>query len=386
MEISMKKKQTQKNNHLKIQIFEIFSMAALMVAIAFAVFGLSKTVSDIDDATISRTPEAILASAGVAEDKNVFLSVAYFDQRADECVDLYDANAGKAVKDRQFEWSECGYYNKGLEQGIVDYQLSDEYLPVAKGGKLMSNRGVTDMTRWFDAVEGKSASYTGNLKMEYQADKAEFAFYQNEFYPLDEVDFSKDDIANSDSHNHLFTMNFAVPFMALLSGNESFEITADDDTFVYVGDKLAIDLGGIHDAMSGRFIINKDGEVYAAVGDQDLAFTGITVNNEDGSIVRIYHADRDSSESVFKVRFTGMNLIVTESKLADREDEGLQIAYDPTDPTYVAPLGESSVVEPDNTKSFIVLATVEGIMVIIFAVLLSLSIRNMVHRKLDIKK
>ena len=77
-----------------------------------------------------------------------------------------------------------------------------------------------------------------------------------------------------------------------------------------------------------------------------------------------------------------MNLSVTDAKLANREDEGLQIAYDPTDPTYVAPLGETSVVKPDNTKGFILLVTVEGIMVIIFAILLSLSIRNMVRRKI----
>ena len=73
---------------------------------------------------------------------------------------------------------------------------------------------------------------------------------------------------------------------------------------------------------------------------------------------------------------------MTDAKLANREDEGLQIAYDPTDPTYVAPLGETSVVKPDNTKGFILLVTVEGIMVIIFAILLSLSIRNMVRRKI----
>ena len=377
----MKKQQSKKNNHTKIQIFEIFSMATLFVALGFAIFGMSKTVSDIDKAAIAKTPDAILASAGVSEDENVFLSVAYFDQKADECIDLYDDNSWKAAEGRQFEWTECGYYNKGLEQGMVSYQLNDEYLPVAKGGNLTSNRGLKDMNRWFNAVDGKSASYTGNLKLDYRSDIAEFSFYKDEFYPLDEVEFSNGDAANKDGHNHLFTMNFAVPFTALLSGQERFEIVADDDTFVYVGDKLAIDLGGIHSEMPGRFSINEKGEVYAGVGLQDMAYTGITVDANSGSIVRIFHADRDSEDSVFKIRFTGMNLSVTDAKLADREDEGLQIAYDPTDPTYVAPLGETSVVKPDNTKGFILLVTVEGIMVLVFAVLLAFSIRSMVRRK-----
>lgn len=377
----MKKQQTKKNN-TKIQVFEIFSMATLFVALGFAIFGMSKTVSDIDQAAISKTPDAILASAGVSEGENVFLSVAYYDQRADECINIYDEGAWKAAAERQFEWTECGYYNKGLEQGTVDYQLNDEYLPVAKGGALTSNRGLTDLTRWFSAVDGKSASYTGNLKLDYRSDIAEFSFYKDEFYPLDEVDFSDGDAVNKDGHNHLFTMNFAVPFTALLSGQERFEIVADDDTYVFVGDKLAIDLGGIHNAMPGRFTINKNGEVYAGVGTQDMAYTGIKVDDNTGSIVRIFHADRDSEDSVFKVRFTGMNLSVTNEKLANREDEGLQIAYDPTDPTYVAPLGETSVVKPDNTKGFILLVTIEGIMVIVFALLLSFSIRSMVRRKI----
>ena len=46
----MKKQQTKKNSQMKIQVFEIFSMAALFVALGFAIFGMSKTISDIDKA------------------------------------------------------------------------------------------------------------------------------------------------------------------------------------------------------------------------------------------------------------------------------------------------------------------------------------------------
>ena len=311
----------------------------------------------------------------------MFLSVAYFDQRADECIDFYNENAWKAAENRQFEWTECKYFNKGLDQGIVDYQLDDKYLPVAKGGQLTSNRGLTDMNRWFNAVEGKSASYTGNLKLDYRSDIAEFSFYKNEFYPLDEVDFSNGDIANRDGHNHLFTMNFAVPFMVLSSGGEEFEITADDDTFVFVGNKLVIDMGGIHGAATARFVIHESGEIYAAVDSEDFAYSGVNVVAGDGSVVRIFHADRDSDSSVFNVKFSGMNLGVKDVELADGGDDGVQIAYDPTDPTYVAPLGETSVVRPDSTKGLIVMATIEGIMVVVVSVLLVSVARFMIRQK-----
>lgn len=363
----MKKKQN------KSKKFGIIALTTFTVAIILAVVGMSTTMRAINEVVISKSPTAILANAGLSEEKDVFLPVAYFDQREDACVNMYDDGSQKAVQERQFEWSECGYLNKEMEQGLVEFELAENYLPVGVSGKLTPNRGI-NTERWFSEMEGKSASYTGDLKMNYKADGAEFVFYQSKFYPLDEAKFSADDEVNRDGHNHLFTMNFAVPFTVLLSGEESFEVRADDDTFVFIGDKLAIDMGGIHDATSGRFVIHENGEVYTAIENEDLAFSGITVEADAGSIVRIFHADRDSTDSTFGVKFAGMNLVITNAELANH-DGGVQIAYDPTDPSYVAPLGESSVVKPDNTKGFIVIATIEGVMVVVFAVLLLGSIR-----------
>ena len=374
----MKKKKQNQSKTFGLAALGIFVAATMLMIVGFSV-----TLSDIDEVAISHTPEAILASAGVLEDKDVLLPVAYFDQKSDGCVDLYDASASAQLYKRQFEWSGCGYHNKDIETGLVEFELSDDYLPVAVGGELTPNRGLTNMDRWFDAVEGKSASYTGNLKLDYVADGAEFSFHKARFYPLDEVDFSKGDFVNKDGHNHLFTMSFAVPFTALFSGNEEFEIVADDDTFVFVGNKLVIDMGGIHDATFGKFVIHKNGEIYTALKGKDLAYSGVTIADEKGSIVRIYHADRDADDSTFGVVFRGMNLGVTNAQLAESDTEAVQIAYDPTDPTYVAPLGESSVVEPNNTRGFIVLATIEGLMVIVFSVLMAASIRSVVKRKLQ---
>ena len=303
---NMKKKKKNQSRAFGLVALGVFVMATMLMIIGFSV-----TLSDIDEVAISRTPEAILANAGVSEEKDILLPVAYFDQKSDQCVDIYDASASSKLYKRQFEWSGCGYHSKGIETGLVEFELSDDYLPVAVGGKLTPNRGLTNLDRWFEAIDGKSASYTGNLKLDYTTEGAEFSFYKARFYPLDEVDFSKDDFVNNDGHNHLFTMSFAVPFTALFSGNEEFEIVADDDTFVYVGNKLVIDMGGIHDATSGRFVIHKNGEIYTAIKGKDLAYSGVTIADEEGSIVRIYHADRDADDSTFGVVFRGMNLGVT---------------------------------------------------------------------------
>lgn len=371
-------KQQKKNKSL---IFGGIALVALVLGVGVAIFGLSNTVGEITEKAISKTPEAILASAGVDEEEPVSVPVLYYDQRADDCVNLYDRNLKNELERRQFEWSRCRYYNKEIEQGLAEFELGEGYLPVATGvGKLTANRGV-DFTRWFSAVDGKSASYAGMLKMQYVKNGAEFIFEAPDFYPLDEVGFSAGDMGNEDGHNHLFTMNFAVPFTVLLSGMESFEVNADDDTFVYIGDKLVLDMGGIHDAVVGKFVIRENGEIYSGVNNQELAYSGVNVNEGDGSIVRIYHADRDSADSTFNVKFSGMNLSVTDAKLAKGSDDGVQVAYDPSDPTYVAPLGESSVFRPDSTKGLIVMATIEGVMIVVVSVLAVSVARFMVKQK-----
>ena len=371
----MKKSKKQSHN---TKVFGWTALAVLSLVIILTIIGLSNTMGEIADKAISHTPDAILASAGVSENDPVSVPVLYYDQISDECVNLYDVSMKDALNARQFEWSSCGYYNKELEQGLVDFELSDEYLPVALGGKLTPNRGI-EMSRWFGSVDGKSASYAGTLNMQYSSDGAEFAFSAKNFYPLDEAKFSAGDIVNKDGHNHLFTMNFAVPFTVLASGAEEFTIRADDDTFVYVGDKLVLDMGGIHDALSGRFVIYKTGEIYSGVGDEDLAYSGVNVTAEEGSIVRIFHADRDSADSTFSVKFAGMNLSVTNAELAD--SNGLQVAYDPSDPSYVAPLGESKVFQPDSTKGLIVIATIEGAVVVVAAVLIASVARSLTKQK-----
>lgn len=378
-----KKRQKAEKKQGRLWVFGAFSFVAFVAVLLCLSLGMSNTIDGLKKEAISRSPDAILANAGLSEDKDVFLSVVYLDQRQDECVNMYTTSKNEALRERQFEWGECGYHNKEIEKGMASYELSEEKFPVLSAGKLTSNRGLGNAERWFTAVEGKSASFLGTLGLKYEKEGTDFYFYREEFYPLDEVKFSEGDSVNRDGHNHLFTMSFAVPFTVLAGGSEKFEITADDDTFVYVGDKLAIDMGGIHDKVTGSFVIHDDGEVYAGVDDEELAYTGIRLDEGAGSMVRIFHADRDADDSTFGVKFVGMNISFVDSSKLARENDGVQIAYDPTDATYEAPLGQSVVVQPDNTRGYMIMATIEGVMVVVFAVLAVIAARIMIRRRVE---
>lgn len=370
-----------KKQKQKARMFGIVSLAVFVGATLLIVFAMSKTIAEVREIAVSNSSDILLANAGLKENEGVNLQVSYFDQRADECVNVYDDTQMALLKERQFGWFECGYYNERLEQGMVGFELDEQYLPIAKSGDLITNRGLFDMSRWFSEVEGKSKAFIGTIRLDYNPEDTSFSFHQNSFYPLDKVEYDKSEIVNKDGHNHLFTMNFAVPFTVLANGNESFMVTADDDTFVYVGDKLVLDMGGIHDAMSGEVAILDNGEVHSGIGGAELAYSGVNVQHGDSSIVRIFHADRNEEDSVFKMTFVGMNLGVVDTRLADGDDGGVQIAYDPNDPSYVAPLGESSVVKPDTTKGYAILATIEGVVVVALAFLVVFSAKLIIVRK-----
>lgn len=331
--------------------------------------GLSTSVRKFSVEIAQRRADVVLASAELDSDTVLSVPILFYDQKMDDCVNLYDMEAKAALEARQFEWEKCGYYTSERETGMVESELNSQYLPVAVGGNLLPNRGINqeNFTRWFNAVEGVSDNYAGSLNFLYSSAIASFGYTNESFYPLDNIS-SEDDLWE-DGHNHLFTLNLGLPFQVLANGEEKFTVTADDDTWVFIGKNLALDMGGIHNAMSGSFKINEFGEVYTSVDDEDFAYSGIKLDTGEGMIVRIFHADRNSKDSVFKVNFNNMVPNITNSSLA-RNDGGVEVAYDPMDPSYVAPLGESLRVDPDRTKSLTLAITIQAMLMGVLAVIL----------------
>lgn len=340
-------------------IISLSILGLAVLAMIGLVGGVNGAVDDLEVALNENTANAILASAEVKNDTVVSVPILYYDQVMDECVNLYDGDT-IAVRARQFEWDACGYYESKLESGLVETELDAEFLPVGVGGELLSNSGMSgdNFSRWFKQVEGKSKSYASVLTLTYDEKIASFGYRNENFYPLDEIDLASNESVNSDGHNHLFTLSLGLPFRVLADGREEFSIEADDDTWVFVGNTLVLDMGGIHDAMVGRFRINEAGEVYAAVGNIEFAYAGVTLSEGDGAIVRIFHADRNSKSSLFGVRMTNMVPNVMNTTLAKSEGS-VEVAYDPANPSYVAPLGESLAVGPDNRQSLMTMIVIQ---------------------------
>lgn len=372
--------ETKKKSN-KSLIFAACVAFGLIAAMGFTMVGLSSSLGNLSTEISKTKTDVILANADIEDDTLVAVPILYFDQKADACVNMYEPELKSALEARQFEWTSCDYINYSLEQGIVADTLGADYLPVALGGQLTSNQGVKgdNFTRWFKSVDGQSKNIPSVLNLTYHESEVSFDYDNEKFYPVDGVGFK--DVA-ADGHNHLFTLSLGIPIRLTKDGDQNFEITADDDTFVFVNDRLALDMGGIHEPITGAVKITETGEVRTSVGGEDFAFSGINIDGGN-AIIRVFHADRDSRESVFKMHFSNMVLNMTDATLA-KTGEGVTVAYDPTDPTYVAPLGESMTYEANHSRTMLMASVIQAAIVGMLAVIL-IAVVSVVMKRTDRK-
>ncbi|MDO4741861.1 MAG: PA14 domain-containing protein [Candidatus Saccharibacteria bacterium] len=331
----------------------IFGVA--MTFMVISTMGMTQTIGELRTEIAKSEADVVLAEANVVNNTRLTIPVTYRKQNADECINMYNINRRAELKSRQFEWSKCDYYlDDEIEPGIVGNRLDEnEMVPIAVGGKKMENQGVKgeEFSRWF-----KGESEAKILELIYDKEAGSFKYENEKFYLT--------------AKEELFTVSMEIPVWTVADGKEEFRIVADDDTWVFVGDKLVVDMGGIHNATSGEFRIDKNGRVTVRVGGNEYEESGVSV--EGKAVIRIFHANRDSQSSVFKVYFDHMILNLGNTVLAQEGDNGSegQIAFEPVDSQYIAPLGENLKVSPNKTRSIATMIIVQGIGILVSAMLI----------------
>ena len=350
-----------------------FVIGGIIVAFFLSAIAITlKTVDSIKSLTTevdSHQKGAILASAEVTDQSLVAVPVMYYDQIMDECVNIYNAKLQNSVKARQFEWSSCGYYNQALEKNLTEPFLNSENLPIGREGQKLTNHGLgNNFNRWFHTIEGKSQSYASKLNLTYDEKTISFSYSNDNFYPLNTITVP-DEPVNKNGINHLFTMSLSLPVEVHADKKETFTISADDDTWVFINGKIVLDMGGIHEATTGTFNINESGEIYSGSNNNDLSYSGIKLEKGEIATIHIFHADRDSSESIFKLKTTGMLLkLAKDTTIAKAED------------TLAVPLGVSSTASPNHNRLFYTSIIVQAFSAIVLIVVATLAILIIKHQ------
>jgi len=178
------------------------------------------------------------------------------------------------------------YTGNGLD-GIVEEDLGADHKPVyAHPAETEFTTSPADFMQWYRDVPGVNQRVEVDIRFT-ETSPGQFAYENGEFFPIDGRGFGNG--PGDAEHNFLFTTEAHTVFT--YKGGERFTFRGDDDLWVFVNNKLAVDLGGLHPQQEETIDF-----------DQNRARLGIEVGQTYP--MDIFHAERHTEQSNFRIQTT----------------------------------------------------------------------------------
>jgi len=148
-------------------------------------------------------------------------------------------------------------YDQGAETGIVGFYLGTDEKPVYAGDpETHTTHGREAFDQWYRDVPGVNLTTQMEITLSPVAgDPGMFRYASDSFFPIDDQLFGN----QGRRHNYHFTLELSTRF--LYSGGEVFTFRGDDDLWVFMNRRLALDLGGPHETLQGTIDLDARADV-----------------------------------------------------------------------------------------------------------------------------
>jgi len=145
-------------------------------------------------------------------------------------------------------------------------------------------KSTSTFDQWYNTVANINQEIAGELPLALDPASGDSIFDTNAFFPIDGQGFGN---TAGQQHNYHFTTEIHVKFK--YEAGQRFTFRGDDDLWIFVNGKLALDVGGQHQALKGTIDF-----------DAQAAILGIAAGSSYP--MDIFHAERQTSESNFRIQ------------------------------------------------------------------------------------
>lgn len=190
----------------------------------------------------------------------------------------------------------CHMFGNGARPGLVMSAIGPDNKPVYNpnpppppNGWNGSNPQITSantFSEWYNFKDGVNLEIAGELELT-EIMPGIFSFNSNMFYPLTDLGFGNNVTPNWSNQtfpdrNGSFTTEIHTNF--IYEPGQTFNFSGDDDVWVFIDGKLAMDLGGLHGPVQGAINLDSLGLVAGKEYSLDA-----------------FHAERCESGSNFRI-------------------------------------------------------------------------------------